>query len=391
MKNSVASLESARRILSDLVSIPSVNPMGQPHNHRAPVERGVVEYIEHFFSSYDVESVRQSYSETHENLWLRIPGKTEGPVTLLESHMDTVPANDWPEGAFTPCLKENHLFGRGSCDDKASLAAMILAVKNLLDQSITPRHPVLLLAAGDEEYAQSGIKHFVACDLPIGRAVIGEPTNLRPVVQHKGIVRWDMTVHGRSAHSACPELGYNAILGMLEVINAIREYQEYIQNEFVNSLSLLTSPTITVTTIAGGRTRNSIPDQCTISVDFRIVPGMEPETERTKLIQAIDALSLNVTHGPICSMAGPLNTDAAAPFSQTVLEICRGSTRNDICFEGAPYTTDASWLPEEVPAIVLGPGSISCAHTVDENVDLHEVVQCVNIYQQIMLSEFGDR
>src|SRR5437773_2564827 len=110
--------EKAARLLADLVAIPSVNPMGRPYNQAHPVERPVVEYLERFFSRYGVDMQRQAYSPTHENLFILVPGRVERPWTLFESHMDTVPADDWLDRAFQPVIKENLLFGRGACDDK---------------------------------------------------------------------------------------------------------------------------------------------------------------------------------------------------------------------------------------------------------------------------------
>src|SRR5439155_24358872 len=112
-----------------------------------PVESEVADYIASLFAPYGVETVRQSYSATHENLLIVVPGKTDGPATLFESHMDTVPAEDWSDRAFTPRVEGDRVFGRGACDDKGPLTAMILAALDLLESGTTPPHPVLLLAA----------------------------------------------------------------------------------------------------------------------------------------------------------------------------------------------------------------------------------------------------
>src|SRR5262245_18427264 len=178
--------ENAARILADLVAIPSVNPMGRPYDQPVPVERRVTEYLEQLFAPHGVSMARQCSGPTHENLLIPVPGRRPGPATLFESHMDTVPAEDWLDRAFTPRREGNRLFGRGACDDKGPLTAMALAVLDLLESGTTPPHPVLFLAAGDEEYAQTGIKHFRAENRDVGRGVFGEPTSLAPIIQHKG-------------------------------------------------------------------------------------------------------------------------------------------------------------------------------------------------------------
>ena len=116
------------RILKDLIALPSVNPMGRVYESNEPVERKVLVYIADLFSRYGVETVRQACSSIHESLLISIPGKAKGPATLFESHVDTVPADDWLETAFTPIVKNGLVIGRGACDDKGSLTAMILAI-----------------------------------------------------------------------------------------------------------------------------------------------------------------------------------------------------------------------------------------------------------------------
>src|SRR5581483_8854456 len=194
--------ENAARILSDLIALPSVNPMGRPFTGTERVERRVADYIENLFAPYGVPMERDPYSAMHENLLVTVPGRTNGPALLFESHMDTVPADDWPDRAFEPRWEGDTLFGRGACDDKGPLVSMILATLAVLESATPPPRPILFLAAGDEEYNQTGILHFRDRNDSLAGGVFGEPTNCLPIVQHKGTIRWDITVHGRSAHTS---------------------------------------------------------------------------------------------------------------------------------------------------------------------------------------------
>jgi len=378
-------VERAARLLSDLVAIRTVNPMGRPYTSREPVERQAVEYIAELFRPYDVAVERLAASPIHESLLITVAGRQRGPHTLLESHLDTVPADDWPETAFSPRLCDGRLYGRGSCDDKGSLVAMILAVLEIFEAGDRPPLPVALLAAGDEEYAQTGIRQFVALDYPLARAVIGEPTRLQPILQHKGVIRWEITVHGRSAHSSQPERGRDAIAGAVSVIQRLAEHQRRLGERFVSRL--VTAPTITVTMIHGGRTCNAVADQCTLSVDFRVIPGMSPTESRDELISWLATPGLEVSHSEAQVIASPLATSPDDPFALAALEICRRVTgRDDLQFGGAPYGTDAAWLAGRTSAIVLGPGGIEHAHAVDEHIELADVVSAAQIYHQILMS-----
>ena len=140
----VIALDTVTKSLADLIAIPSVNPMGNPCESTAPVERGVVEYLENLFALSNVETTRQSPSDVHGSLLVSIPAASDRPALLLESHMDTVLANDWPERAFFPRTDDGTVYGRGAGDDKGCLASMVLAVLDLLEsgsRAVAPSVP----------------------------------------------------------------------------------------------------------------------------------------------------------------------------------------------------------------------------------------------------------
>jgi acetylornithine deacetylase len=264
---------------------------------------------------------------------------------------------------------------------------MILAALDVLETGAVPFAPILFLAAGDEEYAQLGIRHFREQNLPVGRGVFGEPTGLVPIVQHKGTLRWDITVHGRSAHTSRPELGVSAIHGMVAVIAEIGKHQEELRRRCTSPL--ITGPSLTVTMIQGGRTRNAVPDECTIALDFRVIPGMALHDSRAELMARLDRLGLSISHHDLQLQTPSLNTSFDDPFSRQVLEICRRYAGSEIELGGVPYGTDAAWISDRAPALVLGPGSIATAHAVDEQIDIQEVVTCAEIYRDILLAEYA--
>jgi acetylornithine deacetylase/succinyl-diaminopimelate desuccinylase-like protein len=374
----------ARRILSDLIAIPSVNPMGCPHQGPQSVEHDVAEYVRSLFAPFGVHMTTQECGSMHENLLIEVPGRDASRNRLMESHMDTVPADDWLDRAFQPRYEDGRVIGRGACDDKGPLASMILAVREILLSGKEPPANVLLLAAGDEEYAQTGIKCFTALGRPLENSVFGEATRIQPIVQHKGTVRWDIITQGKSAHTSQRELGRNAILDSVKVIEALAAYEEQIQSRYRNHL--MTGPRLTVTMIHGGRTRNAVPDQCRIAVDYRVLPGMDPAEAREDVIRALEQTGLPVSHGAVQLLTPPLNTQPQHKFSQSVLEICRSFTgQADMDFAGAPYGTDAAWVSDVAPAIVLGPGSIDHAHSVDEHIEVDDVVCCARVYHQILM------
>jgi acetylornithine deacetylase len=316
-------------------------------------------------------------------LLITVPGRSDAPGTLFESHIDTVPADDWTDTAFVPRIEGNKFYGRGACDDKGSLAGMVLALLQVLESGEPPPATVWLLAAGDEEYGQSGIRHFMAqSTLPLGRGIFGEPTGCLPVIQQKGVLRWDVTVRGHSAHTSQPELGRNAILDMFRVVQELALHQVELRERYHNPLT--GGPTITVTMIHGGRTRNAVPDECNIAVDFRIAPEMDRAHAFAELQARLHELQIPLIHSDFQCYVPGLQTAATDPLVLRALEICGNELSQSVAPAGAPYGSDACWMPSGAPAIVLGPGNIAQAHAVNEFIDLAEVRHATSIYHQLM-------
>jgi len=147
---------------------------------------------------------------------------------------------------------------------------------------------------------------------------------------------------------------------------------------------LMTGPALTVTMIRGGRTRNTVPDECTLAVDFRLVPGMDRHAAIAEVFAAIAALGLQVEHGDFQCFAPALSTSPLDPLAQQALAFCGAELGRQLTPAGAPYGSDASFMPHGRPAIVLGPGSIDVAHAIDERVPIAEVVQCARVFRKLM-------
>jgi acetylornithine deacetylase/succinyl-diaminopimelate desuccinylase-like protein len=207
------------------------------------------------------------------------------------------------------------------------------------------------------------------------------------MIQHKGAIRWDVTVHGRSAHSSQPELGQNAILGAVRVIEFLAHYEKQLGARFTNPW--ITGPTLTVTMIQGGRTRNAVPDECTFAVDFRILPGMDRQQSFDELLAALGSLDVSMSHSDFQIFAPALNTAANDPLVTAALAHCSETLGRKVTPTAAPYCSDACWAPSSVPSILLGPGDISTAHAVDECVDVGQIVQCADIYRRLVMRDWA--
>jgi len=394
-------------LLQQLVSINSANPSmapagagkqggesGRPQGHgEAEYARFVADYGERFGATVTFDEVLPG----RPNVLLRLPA-TDGrstqdsPRLLFDIHLDTVPLEPMQD-ALTPTIKEGKLRARGACDTKGSMAAALIALHRLATSN-TPRHAdILLLGTVDEEYLKRGATHAVQSGMCKGvtAAVVGEPTTLRPVIAHKGAVRWKIVTHGRAAHTSRPENGVNAIYGMVEVIEALREKLD--PKLALETHPLLTPPTLTVGTIEGGVGVNIVPDTTTIALDRRTLPREDPDA----ILAEVDAILKEVesrTPGLRIERQTPnlvergLETPSDSPIVKLAVEACAATlgSREAAQPVGVPYGTDGTQLSgtARIPTVVLGPGDIAQAHTADEWVELAQVEQSTEIYLRIM-------
>src|SRR5262249_54098533 len=212
-------------------ALPSVNPMGRPLQGPELYEHRVTAYLEDFFRSLGVSYRRQSVAPLRDNIVADFTPPGARSTLVFEAHQDTVPTDHMTVEPFTPPVEGDRLYGRGSCDIKGGMAAMLHAFARLVRDKPHGAARVVVACAVDEEHTFLGVQRLVEEDLrgglagPIG-AVVAEPTQLQIVNAHKGVVRWALTTAGRSCHSSRPELGVNAIYHMAVLLPLVERYAE---------------------------------------------------------------------------------------------------------------------------------------------------------------------
>jgi acetylornithine deacetylase/succinyl-diaminopimelate desuccinylase-like protein len=286
---------------------------------------------------------------------------------VLAPHMDTVaPSSD---GQFHPRVARGRLYGRGACDTKGSIAAMLTALGNLARNGRRPHGTEIILAAlVDEENAQAGSRSLAASGLRADLAIVGEPTRLRIVTAHKGSVWLRIETHGKAAHGSCPDLGKNAIHEMARVV-------DWLETDYAGQLRrrrhpLLGCATVSVGSIRGGTQPNIVPAWCVASADRRTLPGESEKSVRDELRVLLRRRGLSAAvEGEKPTDCLPMETDPNLPLVRTLLKLARQSKPT-----GANYFCDASVLARAgIPSVVFGPGDIAQAHTADEWIELKSV------------------
>lgn len=372
-----------KKLLADLISIDSVNP-GYPGCKNG--EKEISEYVYNYFKKLTVDCTIEEVLPGRSNVICFIPGRDKRGL-CLESHMDTVSLQNMDIEPLNPLVKDGKMYGRGSCDDKGSLAAMMTAVKNIVKNNIKPSTDFYFVASVDEEFQHRGVDYFLGKGVNLQGAVVGEPTNLNVVTACKGVVRWKITSKGLAGHSSRPTEGHNAIYDMVDLINIIKG--ELIP-EFKNKKHvLLGTPSLSVGCIKGGIAVNIIPDLCEIEVDRRLLPGETKESAESEIINLIAGLNkskkCDIEISEPTTFAAPVDTDENQAIVQTAMASCDKIT-GSAYIKGVDFGCDASSFTQMgIPSIVLGPGNILQAHTKDEFVSLEEVYKASEIYSQICI------
>ena len=374
-------MEPVIQTLRDLIQINSVNPA---YEGGVPESR-IAAYVRRFFEEHGIAVREQEVIAERPNVLASVPGREPGRRVVFEAHMDTAGITGMDVPAFEPTIENGRIYGRGACDTKAGLAAMMHAVVRA--GASAPRCEVLLAATADEEYSYRGVVKL--CDgLEADAAVVSEPTSLRLVIATKGCVRFRIHVKGRAAHSSKPHLGLNAVSRMARLISALDGAAEELAR---TTHPLLGPATFNIGIIRGGTQVNIVPDSCTIEIDRRLLPGEEPQAvweSYGRLIEgcrdSLPDLDARIERPMLQDL--PLETARAA----RVVEIAR-EVLSDLGLDaepvGVPYGSDASKLARAgVPSIVFGPGSIDQAHAAVEFVDCNEVLRAVEFYSRFLLA-----
>jgi acetylornithine deacetylase len=308
-----------------------------------------------------------------------------GPGGLvLSGHSDTVPYDDalWKTDPLKLTEVDGRWLGLGSCDMKGFFALAIEALQPLLDKPFT--QPLIILATCDEESSMSGAKALAAAGGTLGRAaVIGEPTGLKPIRLHKGVMMERIEILGRSGHSSDPSLGHSALEAMYDAIGALKNLRQQWQEKYRNPQFSVPAPTMNFGCIHGGDNPNRICGQCSLEFDLRPLPGMDPEMLRSAIRQKLQPLAelhqVKIDYAPLFSEVAPFEQNADAELVR-VAERLTGHTA-----EAVAFGTEAPYLQRlGCETIVLGPGDIACAHQPGEYLEMSRLQPTVRLLRQLI-------
>lgn len=373
------------QLLADLVRLPSVNPMGREPDGPHFLEHRVTDYLERFFRDLGVPFERQTVAPQRENIVARFEPPSASRTLLWEVHQDTVPVEGMTIDPFGGEIREGRVWGRGSCDVKGGMAAMLTAFARLVREKPADSARVILACTVDEENTFLGVQHLVRSGVKADAAIVAEPTQLKIVDAHKGVVRWRLHTTGRACHSSRPEQGINAVYRMGRVLGVIADSAQDLQRSRPHER--LGPPTLSVGRITGGVSVNTVPDRCTIEIDRRLLPGESAQAVFQQFQQFLRDKS-SIDFDVLCDEPW-LHCPALSPIAGTDdLKRWLGSAIDAVIgsheIEAVWYGTDASTLAlAGIPVVVFGPGSIDQAHTRDEFIEIDQLEQAAEILYRL--------
>ena len=371
-------LPDTREMIAELIGTPSVSSL---HADIDMSNRGVIDKVAEWSESLGFDVEIQPLDERKSNLVARAGSGSDGLV--LSGHSDTVPCDPtlWSSDPFCARETEDRIYGLGSCDMKSFLA-LALAASSRADLGKLKR-PLTLVATADEETTMSGARLIADNGRKLGRyCVIGEPTDLSPLRQHKGSLTMSVEFVGRSGHASDPSLGNNALEGMYHYMTALFAYRERIQRQYNDPAFTIPAPTMNLGHIHGGDNSNRICGACTLMIDIRFLPSMSYASLNADLEQmaaeVADARGLQLrtqTYGEGRAM----DTDEASEIAQYLTQLTGKRAGSGAFGTEAPY-----YNAMQTETIVIGPGSIEQAHQPDEFLPIAQIEPTIKMLEGLI-------
>lgn len=323
-----------------------------------------------------------------------VEGRETGPHLIFNGHLDVVPAGaNWTTDPFQPVVRDGRIYGRGSADMKGALAATVEAV-DAVRRSGTPfRGRITLSFVCDEEEGGTGTRFLVASGLRGDWAIVTEPTELKPVIAHKGDFYFDVTLYGVAAHGSVPHRGVNAIYHAGKLLDAVQEFAGRLAQR---SHPLVGNASISTGLIRGGETTNVVPAECLVSLDRRVLPNERPAEVIAEIDELLEDLAARDptfryrVENPVRAL--PMEISADEPVVIALREAATEVLGSDPGVHGWAATCDANLLVNDAqtPTVVFGPGSIDqAAHQADESVAIPDLVSAAEIYAATIVRLLG--
>lgn len=370
-------------IASDLVKIPSYTGLENQ-------EKKVADYIYEFFKKRKIEVKSYQVLEGRPNIVAIIRGTGKGKSLMLSGHMDTVPPYKMKINPFSGEIKNEKLYGRGSCDMKGALACMMSAMAAIKKSGEKLLGNLVFTAVINEEQKSEGTEFLVKNGPYTEAAIVGEPTNLNIAAGHRGLEWFEIDIIGKTTHGGTPSEGVNAISKAAKLISRIET--DLIPKFKDRKHPLIGEPLLNFGVIKGGDQPSSVAGRCSIYIDRRWTPSESFDlivnefksifNDLKKEDSSFNAEIHRYFKDSDMMLHKPLEIDMKHPIILSLGKNIRKSTGKSPKIVSFPAWTDASLLSNfgNIPSVVFGPGYLKDAHSDVEFVDLHQLKKAYEIY-----------
>ena len=367
----------------ELVRTPTENPPGN--------EKAAAQFLKPLLSKmgFKVKTVlspKGRWNLLAEKRWGR-----GGRKLIFNGHLDVVPAgkaSQWKYPPFQGKRFKGKIYGRGSSDMKSGIASFIHALSTI-ERSKIPLHQgavILHLVSDEESHGHQGMGFLTQRERIQGdAALVGEPTDLQPVIAQKGALWLRILTIGKSAHGSKPHLGVNAVEKMMKLIERLRILP------LEKDHPLLGKPTLNIGTIHGGTKVNIVPEGCEIEVDRRMLPGEKKEEVLGEIKEMLDSLQ---SEDPFfqyrteeIDFAEPSEVDPEEQIVKIGVEAIENVMGRKPILRGFSGFTDSRFYINRcrIPTLIFGPGGVDQSHTMDESVEVDALVHAAHIYAMILV------
>ena len=347
-------------------------------------ELGAAKVLADFFDRHGIDATLDRWDTAHANVIASVGSDdANAPTLLFGSHLDVVPAakEHWQTDPFSPVEKDGRIIGRGAVDMLGGLCAAAMALVDLSKQPLSGR--VIFAATAGEETDSGGVKRFIKqyqsqINNPIG-TIITEPTRMKILRAHRGILWLKVQTFGKTAHGSTPQAGINAILKMNALLNRFQRWEIPHQPH-----PLLGGCSMSINCIAGGSATNIVPDHCSVEIDIRTLPGQDYSVVIDDLQSICGDLRKTdpdfKTQISIIRAVDALETPAESPF---VKAVCKATGIAET--QAIGFTTDGPYFERlNAPVLIFGPGDGSLCHKPDEYIEIESLETAKQMYKQII-------
>lgn len=366
-------------MMSQLIATPSVSS-ARPDLDMS--NEPVIDLLANWLETSGFSIKKQLVSSGKYNLVATIGRGSDG--LLFSGHTDTVPFDEglWQSDPFKLTERKHRFYGLGSCDMKSFIAMAISASQKFKSQQYI--HPLTIIATADEETTMSGARLLAENGDKLGKfCVIGEPTNLTPVREHKGIIMEAIRFTGSSGHSSDPALGNSALEAMVEYIHRLLHFRQQLQEQHNNPAFTVSSPTLNLGHIHGGDNANRICGECELHIDLRFLPGMQLDDLRNRIRslaqQVAKEKDQQVNFEALFLGVPAMHTDRDSRINEYLQQLTQQQSQSVDFGTEAPFYNAMG-----CETIVIGPGSIRQAHQPDEFLPAEQIQPTVKLLENLI-------